>query len=84
MFFLHNVIKQKKKKGFFNGFWDFCFCKPVFSNAGGFRVGFDIGFAVASSGVVLFSIEPKYNIKENMKIGLRIGGAAMVRDIQDN
>ena len=51
---------------------------------GGFRVGLDLGYTVPSSGGggLLFSIEPKYNIQDNMNIGLRIGSAAMVRDIQ--
>jgi outer membrane protein W len=53
---------------------------------GGFRVGLDLGYTVPSNGGggLLFSIEPKYNIQENMNIGLRIGAAAMIRDIQDN
>lgn len=53
---------------------------------GGFRVGLDLGYTVPSNGGggLLLSIEPKYNIKENMNIGLRIGSAAMVRDVQDN
>jgi outer membrane protein X len=67
------------------------FITLVFANVysqkqGGFRVGLDLGYTVPSNGGggVLFSIEPKYNIKENMNIGLRIGAAAMIRDIQDN
>jgi len=50
---------------------------------GSFRVGLDLGYTIPSNGGggVLFSIEPKYNIKENMNVGLRIGSAAMVRDI---
>ncbi|MFV8343075.1 hypothetical protein [Flavobacterium sp. XS2P39] len=53
---------------------------------GGFRVGLDLGYTFPSNGGggVLFSLEPKYNIKENMNIGLRIGVAAMIRDIEDN
>lgn len=53
---------------------------------GKFRVGLDLGYTVPSNGGggVLFSIEPKYNIKDNMNVGLRIGAAAMVRDIKDN
>jgi hypothetical protein len=51
---------------------------------GGFRVGFDLGIIPASGGVgVSFDIEPKYNIKENMNVGLRIGGAAIARDVED-
>ncbi|SHG98473.1 outer membrane protein X [Flavobacterium micromati] len=50
---------------------------------GKFRVGLDLGYTVPSNGGggILFSIEPKYNIKDNMNVGLRIGAAAMVRDI---
>ena len=49
---------------------------------GGFRVGFDFGFVPTSGGGGgMFSIEPKYNIKNNMNIGLRIGGAGIARDI---
>ncbi|MBP6182171.1 hypothetical protein [Flavobacterium sp.] len=67
------------------------FITLVFTNVysqkqGGFRVGLDLGYTVPSNGGggLLLSIEPKYNIKENMNIGLRIGAAAMIRDIQDN
>lgn len=50
---------------------------------GKFRVGLDLGYTVPSSGGggLLFYLEPKYNIQDNMNIGLRIGGAAMVRDL---
>ena len=52
---------------------------------GGFRVGLDFGFVPAQGGAgVLFSIEPKYNIKDNMNVGLRIGAAGIVRDINDS
>lgn len=51
---------------------------------GKFRVGLDLGYTIPSNGGggVLFSIEPKYNIKDNMNVGLRIGAAAMIRDIE--
>ncbi|WP_194974131.1 OmpW family outer membrane protein [Aquiflexum lacus] len=50
---------------------------------GKFRVGLDLGYTVPMSGGggLLFYLEPKYNIQDNMNIGLRIGGAAMVRDL---
>ncbi|RDI58188.1 porin family protein [Flavobacterium glaciei] len=52
---------------------------------GGFRVGLDLGIVPANSGGgVLLSLEPKYNIKDNMNVGLRIGVAAIVRDINDS
>jgi len=51
---------------------------------GGFRVGLDMGIIPASGGLgISFDIEPKYNIKENMSVGLRIGGAAIVRDLEE-
>lgn len=50
---------------------------------GSFRVGLDIGYTVPSDGGggILLSLEPKYNIKDNMNVGLRIGSAAMIRNI---
>ncbi len=49
---------------------------------GKFRVGLDLGFVPASGGGGgMLSIEPKLNIKDNMNVGLRIGGAAVVRDL---
>ena len=62
----------------------FAFANGYSQKEGGFRVGLDLGYTVPSNGGggILFSIEPKYNIKDNMNVGLRIGAAAMVRDIQ--
>ena len=52
---------------------------------GGFRVGLDLGVVPTNGGGgVMFSLEPKYNIKDNMNVGLRIGLAAIVRDINDS
>lgn len=54
-------------------------------NEGGFRVGLDLGVVPTNGGGgVLLSLEPKYNIKDNMNVGLRIGVAAIVRDINDS
>jgi hypothetical protein len=59
----------------------------VFANSysqkeGGFRVGLDLGFVPSRGGAgLLVSIEPKYNLKDNMNVGLRIGSAGMVRDV---
>lgn len=48
------------------------------------KVGLDLGVAPTNGGGgVLFSLEPKYNIKDNINVGLRIGIAAIVRDIND-
>lgn len=56
----------------------------TFANAqekGKFRVGLDLGYAIPSGGGgVLFAIEPKYNIADNMNVGLRIAGAAMAKE----
>jgi len=51
---------------------------------GMFRVGMDLGYTIPGSGGggLLFYLEPKYNIKDNLNIGLRFGTAAMVRDIK--
>ncbi|TDE07815.1 hypothetical protein [Flavobacterium sandaracinum] len=54
-------------------------------NEGGFRVGLDLGVVPTNGGGgILLSLEPKYNIKDNMNVGLRIGVAAIVRDINDS
>lgn len=51
----------------------------------GFRVGLDFGFVPANGGAgLLVSIEPKYNIKDNMNVGLRIGVVGIVRDLNDS
>ena len=56
----------------------------AFANAqekGKFRVGLDLGYAIPSGGGgILFAIEPKYNIADNMNVGLRIEGAAMAKE----
>lgn len=52
---------------------------------GKFRVGLDVGFVPADGGAgVMLSIEPKYNIADNMNVGLRIGIAGIARDVQDD
>jgi outer membrane protein W len=64
----------------------FAFANGYSQTEGGFRVGLDLGYTIPSNGGggILFSIEPKYNIKDNMNVGLRIGAAAMVRDIKSD
>jgi hypothetical protein len=51
-----------------------------------FRVGMDLGFAVpkAGGGGALVYLEPKYNFKSNMNIGLRFGLVGMARDVVYN
>ena len=49
---------------------------------GKFRVGLDIGFVPSEGGGgAMFSLEPKYNINDNMNIGLRLGIAAIIKDL---
>ncbi|MGX1928583.1 outer membrane beta-barrel protein [Flagellimonas sp. 2504JD4-2] len=49
-----------------------------------FRVGLDLGYAVPDGGGgVTIALEPKYNIADNMNIGLRIESAAMAKNISD-
>ena len=50
---------------------------------GKFRVGLDVGYAIPASGGggVLFAIEPKYNIANNMNVGLRFGATATGRNV---
>ncbi|UOB16137.1 outer membrane beta-barrel protein [Abyssalbus ytuae] len=50
---------------------------------GKFRVGLDLGFASTSGGGgVLISLEPKYNLSDNMNVGIRLGSAAFARTLE--
>lgn len=61
------------------------FANSYSQKQGGFRVGLDLGYVpTGGGGGGLLSIEPKYNIKENMNVGLRFGLAGIARDIQEN
>ena len=52
---------------------------------GKFRVGLDFGFVPSSGGGGgMISFEPKYNLTDNMNVGLRLGGVAIAKDFQDN
>jgi hypothetical protein len=52
---------------------------------GRFRVGLDFGYVpTGGGGGAMFSIEPKYNLTDNMNVGLRLGGAGIARDIETN
>lgn len=62
----------------------FAFANTLFAQEKGmFRAGMDLGYTVPASGGggVLLYLEPKYNIQDNLNIGLRFGTAAMVRDL---
>ncbi|WP_218916676.1 outer membrane beta-barrel protein [Alkaliflexus imshenetskii] len=53
---------------------------------GKFRVGVDLGYTIPSDGGggVMFNFEPKYNIADNMNVGLRISSAAMAKGISSS
>lgn len=47
---------------------------------GKFRVGMNFGVAMPSGGAgFMFDIEPKYNISDNMNVGLRLGAAIIAK-----
>ncbi|WP_036386387.1 hypothetical protein [Muricauda sp. MAR_2010_75] len=47
-----------------------------------FRVGLDFGYVMPDGGGgILLAIEPKYNIADNMNIGLRFESAAMAKNV---
>ncbi|MEW2921093.1 hypothetical protein AB1A65_06465 [Muricauda sp. ANG21] len=50
-----------------------------------FRVGLDFGYVMPDGGGgILLAIEPKYNITDNMNIGLRFESAAMAKNVTDS
>lgn len=52
--------------------------------SGKFRVGLDLGYAAPDGGGgVLIALEPKYNIADNMNVGLRIESAAMGKNVSN-
>lgn len=62
----------------------FAFANTLFAQEKGmFRAGMDLVYTVPASGGggLLFYLEPKYNIQDNLNIGVRFGMAAMVRDL---
>jgi len=49
---------------------------------GKFRVGLEAGYTMPDGGGgVLLAIEPKYNVADNMNIGLRFESAAMAKNV---
>lgn len=58
-----------------------------FSNAqekNKFRAGLDLGYAIPDGGGgILFAFEPKYNIADNMSVGLRIEAAALAKNVSN-
>jgi outer membrane protein X len=51
---------------------------------GAFRVGLDFGYVpTGGGGGGMISLEPKFNLTDNMNVGLRLGAAGIARDIQN-
>lgn len=73
------------KKIYFTAIALIAFANVYSQEKGKFRVGLDVGYAIPASGGggVLFSIEPKYNIADNMNVGLRFGAAATGRNVSN-
>lgn len=60
-------------------------CMTQWSNAqeqGKFRVGLDLGYAIPDGGGgILVALEPKYNIGDNMNVGLRFESAVLAKNV---
>ncbi|MGJ8593303.1 MAG: hypothetical protein ACSHXF_12190 [Aquaticitalea sp.] len=51
-----------------------------------FRFDFDLGYAIpqqGGGGISLY-LEPKWNIKDHMSVGLRLGAAALIKELETN
>lgn len=61
----------------------FTFIQSHAQKEGKFRVGLDLGYAIPAGGGsgISLAIEPKYNIKANMNVGLRIGVAGKASNL---
>ena len=61
----------------------FCFLMTQAQQESKFRFDFGLGYTVPKGGGgVLINLEPKWNIKDNMAVGLRLGAAAMAKEIE--
>lgn len=53
--------------------------------AGEFRIGVDLGYmAPKGGGGLSYYVEPKFNIKDNMNVGLKIGGNILINSIESS
>jgi len=53
---------------------------------GKIRVSLDLGYSIPSDGGgggVAIYLEPKYNLKDNMSVGIRLGSAALVKNFKN-
>ena len=83
MFAIINLkILLKMKKNILSLVALMTFAFATAQEEGKFRVGLDLGYTIPSGGGggILVSLEPKYNITDNMNVGFRFGSAAMVRN----
>jgi outer membrane protein X len=47
-----------------------------------FRVGLELGCAIPKGGMgILFTLEPKYNLKDNLNVGIRWESAGMAKEV---
>lgn len=54
---------------------------------GNFRFDIRLGFAAApggDSGGLLFYLEPKWTLNDRMNVGIRVGGAAIVKELEED
>ena len=51
---------------------------------GSVRVSLDLGYAIPSAGGggLAIYLEPMYNIKDNMSVGVRIGSAGLIKEVE--
>ena len=51
-----------------------------------FRFDFDLGYAIpqGGGGGVSFYLEPKWNIEDNMSVGLRLGAAVLAKELESD
>lgn len=51
-----------------------------------FRFDFDLGYAIpqGGGGGIAFYLEPKWNIEDNMSVGLRLGIAAVAKELVED
>jgi len=52
---------------------------------GKFRVGLNLGGAFPAGGFgIMVDLEPKYNLSDNMNVGIRLGSAGLIKEIESD
>jgi len=73
------------KKLIFSALFVFAAILSQAQEEGKFRVGLNLGGAFPSGGFgVMGDLEAKYNLSDNMNVGIRFGSAALVKDIEQD